>query len=90
VVKQSSVLVSFAAICNVSHTFAQSPQFGGSLQSLVSKAVQAEWRRLSDAEMTCIEQPLWQQRSAISASTDRNIAPSDSRIAAERAFVKIK
>ena len=49
-VKQSTVLLSFAVICNVSHGFAQSPQFGGILQSVVTKAVQAEGRRFSDTE----------------------------------------
>jgi hypothetical protein len=48
VLKQSTVLLSFAVICNVSHTFAQSPRFGG---QPITKAVQAEWRRFSDADM---------------------------------------
>jgi hypothetical protein len=85
VVKQSAVLLSFAVICNVSHAFAQSPQFGGILQSVVTKAVQAEWRRFSDTEITCIEQTLRQRASSISAPIDRGIPPSDAQIAVERA-----
>jgi hypothetical protein len=85
VVKQSTVLLSFAVICNLSHAFAQIPQFGGFLQSVATKAAQAEWRGLSDVQMTCIEQTLWQRGSAISAPTDWNIPPSDAWIAAERA-----
>jgi hypothetical protein len=54
VVKQSTVLLSFAVICNVSHASAQSLLFGGIPQWVVTKAVQAEWRRFSDTETTCI------------------------------------
>jgi hypothetical protein len=85
VVKQSTVLLSFAVICNVSHAFAQSPQFGRILQSVVTKAVQAEGRRFSDTEMTCIEQTLRQRGSSISAPMEGGIPPSDAQIAAERA-----
>jgi hypothetical protein len=83
VVKKSTVLLSFAVICNVSHTFAQGPQFGGIPQS-VTKAVQAEWRRFSDTELPCIEQTLRQRGMIISGPTDQGIPPSGAQIAAER------
>jgi hypothetical protein len=83
VMKHSTVLLSFAVICNVSHTFAQSPQFNGISQS-ITKAVQAEWRRFSDTEITCIGPPLPQRGSTILAPTDQGIPPSDAQIAAER------
>jgi hypothetical protein len=85
VVKQSAVLLSFAVICNVSNASAQIPQFGGILQSVVTKAVRAEWRGFSDIEITCIEQTLRQRASNISAPIDRGIPPSDAQIAVERA-----
>jgi hypothetical protein len=85
VVKQSAVLLTFAVIYNVSHAFAQSPQFGGIQQSVVTKAIQAEWRRFSDTEISCIELTLRQRASSISAPMDRDIPPSDAQIAAERA-----
>jgi hypothetical protein len=81
VLKQSTVLLSFAVICNVSHTFAQSPRFGG---QPITKAVKAEWRRFSDAEITCIEQTLRQRGSTISTPGDQGIPPSDAQVAAER------
>jgi hypothetical protein len=84
VVKHSIVVLSFAVICNVSHTFAQSPRFGGNPQS-ITKAVQAEWRRFSDTEITCIEQTLHQPGSTISTPTDQGIPLSDAQIAAESA-----
>jgi hypothetical protein len=56
-VKQSTVLLSVAVICNVGLAFAQSPQFGGIPQWVVTKAVQVEWRRFSDTEMTCSNYP---------------------------------
>jgi hypothetical protein len=84
VVKHSIVVLSFAGICNVSHTFAQSPRFGGNPQS-ITEAAQAEWRRFSDTEITCVEQTLHQPGSTISTSTDQGIPVSYAQIAAERA-----
>jgi hypothetical protein len=84
-VKQSTVLLSVAVICNVGLAFAQSPQFGGIPQWVVTKAVQVEWRRFSDTEMTCIEQTLRQRGSTMSAPIGQGIPPSDAQIAAERA-----
>jgi hypothetical protein len=72
VVKQSTILLSFAVICNVNHTFAQSSQFGGILQS-VTKAVEA----VSDDEIPCIEQTVRQRGSIISGPKGHGIPPSD-------------
>jgi hypothetical protein len=80
VVKHSTVLLSFAVICNVNHTFAQSPLFGGILQS-VTKAVQA----VSDNEIPCIEQTVGRRGSIILAPMDHGIPPADAQIAVQRA-----
>ena len=85
-VKQSTVLLSFAVIFNVSHAFAQGLQFAGIPQSsIVAKAAQAEWRQFSDTEITCIKQTLRQRGFTSSAPIDPGIPPSDAQIAAERA-----
>jgi hypothetical protein len=84
VVKLSTILLSFAIICNVSHTIAQSPQFDGISQS-ITQAVQAERKRFSDTEIACIEQIPRRRGSTISALIDQGIPPSDAQIAAERA-----
>jgi hypothetical protein len=84
-VKQSAVLLSFAVICNVSHAFAQSPQFQEILQSVVTKAVQAEPWRFSDTEITCEEQTLGHRASSISAPLAWGVPTSDAQMAAERA-----
>ena len=83
-------LLSLAVLCNGSDALARNPrdvfnQFAGIPQSVVTKAVQAEWRRSPDAEITCVDQNLRPRGSSISTLIERSIPPSDGRVAPERA-----
>ena len=82
-------LLTLAVLCDGSDALARNPpdvfnQFAGIPQPVVSKAVQAEWRRSPDAEITCVDQNLRLRRSSISMLIERSIPPSDGRIAPER------
>jgi hypothetical protein len=55
--------LSLAVLCNGSDALARNPrdvfnQFAGIPQSVVTKAVQAQWRKSPDAEITCVGQNL--------------------------------
>jgi hypothetical protein len=63
VVRHSAALLSLAVLCNGSDALARNPrdvfnQFAGIPQSVVTKAVQAQWRKSPDAEITCVGQNL--------------------------------
>jgi hypothetical protein len=61
VVTYSAAFLSLAVLCNGGHALARNPhdvfnQPAGIPQSVVTKAVQAEWRRSPDVEVTCVDQ----------------------------------
>jgi hypothetical protein len=76
VVRHSAALLSLAVLCNGSDALARNPrdvfnQFAGIPQSVVTKAVQAEWRNSPDAEITCVGQNLRPGGSSKSALISR-------------------
>lgn len=58
--------------------------FGGLIKSAVVQAALAEWRKLPQGEVTCVNQNLRQQGSDLQAVIQQGITPSDPRIAGLR------
>jgi TPR repeat protein len=70
---------------------AQSPNeifniFGGIMRSAMTRATQAEWRKLTQNEIACIDQMLHQRGTSVGSTIQQGIKPSDSRIADVRSF----
>jgi hypothetical protein len=83
-------LLSLAVLCNGGDALARNPrdvfnQVAGIPQSVGTKAVQTEWMRSPDAEITCVDQNLRPRGSRISTLIERSIPPSDGRVVPERA-----
>lgn len=55
--------------------------FGGIMQSAVTQAAQAEWRKLSQNELSCVDQALRQRGSDLQTTIRQGITPSDAQIA---------
>ena len=94
-VRHSAALLSLAVLCNGSDALARNPrdvfkQFGGIPQSVVTKAVQAEWRKSPDAEITCVGQNLRPGGSSKSALIEQGIPHSDGGVVPERASCRIQ
>lgn len=62
--------------------------FGGLVQTAISQATQAEWRKLSPAEMSCIDENLRQRGLSIGQAVQQGITPSDGRLAEVRRFCR--
>jgi hypothetical protein len=95
VVRHSAALLSLAVLCNGSDALARNHrdvfnQFAGIPQSVVTKAVQAEWRKSPDAEITCVGQSLRPGGSSKSALIEQGIPRSDGGVAPERASCRIQ
>jgi hypothetical protein len=95
VVRHFAALLSLAILCHGSDALARNPrdafnQFAGISQSVVTKAVQAEWRKPPDAETTCVEQNLRPGRSSISALPEHGIPTSDGGAVPDRASCRIQ
>jgi hypothetical protein len=95
VVRHSAALLSLAVLCNGSDALARNPrdvfnQFAGIPQSVVTKAVQAGWRKSPDAEITCVGQNLRPGGSSKSALIEQGIPHSDGGVAPERASCRIQ
>ena len=58
--------------------------FGGMIRSGIAAATQAEWQRLPNAEVACIDGALRQRGSSINEVIRQGLAPSDPRLSALR------
>jgi hypothetical protein len=58
--------------------------FGSAIRSGVTAAVQADWERVPNAEVTCIDGALRQRGSSINEMVLQGISPADSRMAVFR------
>jgi hypothetical protein len=92
----SAAFLSFAFLCNGSEALARNPrdalnQFSGTSQSVVvTKAIQAEWRKSPDVEITCVEQDLRPGGASISALLELGISTFDGGVARDRASCRIQ
>lgn len=59
--------------------------FGVIAQSAIAQKTQAEWRKLSQSELACVNQNLRQRGSDLGAVIQQGIVPSDARISDVRA-----
>jgi hypothetical protein len=94
-VRHSAALLSLAVLCNGGDALARNPrdvlnQFAGIRQLVVTKAVQAEWMKSPDAEITCLAQNPRPQGRSISALIEQDIPTSDGRVAPERASCRLQ
>lgn len=94
-VRYCAALLSLAVLCNSSNALARNPrgafiQFADIPQSVVTKAVQAEWRKSPDAEITCVGQNLRPAGWGKSELIEQGIPTSDGAFAPERAFCRIQ
>jgi hypothetical protein len=55
--------------------------FGGLVQTAITQATQAEWRKMTPAEMSCIDENLRQRGLSIAQAVQQGISPSDGRLA---------
>ena len=58
--------------------------FGGLIRSAVVQTTLTEWRKLSQSEVSCVDQNLRQQGTSLQAAIQQGITPSDPRIAGSR------
>jgi hypothetical protein len=58
--------------------------FGGIVQSAIVQTTLAEWRKLPQNELACVDQTLRQRGSDLRTLIQQGITPSDPRIAAMR------
>src|SRR6266436_3790327 len=58
---------------------------GGGVQSAKVQAAYADWRRLSQSEVNCVDQSLRGQRTSLWSLIQRGIDPSDPTVAKLRA-----
>jgi hypothetical protein len=92
----SAAFLSFAFLCNGSEALARNPrdalnQFSGTSQSVVvTKAIQAEWRKSPDVEITCVGQDLQPGGASISALLELGISTFDGGVARGRASCRIQ
>ena len=82
-----AVLFSVGLTCET--VFAQSGSdivniFGGLVQSAINQAIQAEWRKLPPAEISCIDENLRQRGTSIGQVAQQGFSPNDGRLAEVR------
>ena len=77
---------------SITPAFAQNPQaqemfnlFSGMMQTAITQEATAEWRKLPDNEIVCLDQALHAQGSSVQVAIQRGIGPADPRIAEDRA-----
>lgn len=58
--------------------------FGGMIRSGISAAIQADWERLPNSEVACIDATLRQRGSSINDMVHQGVSPSDPRMAGFR------
>jgi hypothetical protein len=58
--------------------------FGGMIKSGIAAATQADWERLPNSEVACVDATLRQQGSSINDMVRQGVSPSDSRMAGFR------
>jgi hypothetical protein len=85
------VLFSVGFACEA--VFAQSGSdiiniFGGLVQTAISQAIQAEWRKLPPAEISCIDENLRQRGTSIGQVAQQGFSPNDVRLADVRRFCR--
>jgi hypothetical protein len=62
--------------------------FGGLVQTAISQAIQAEWRKLPPAEISCIDEDLRQRGTSIGQLAQQGFSPNDARLADVRRFCR--
>ena len=62
--------------------------FGGLVQTAISQAIQAEWRKLPPAEISCIDENLRQRGTSIGQLAQQGFSPNDARLADVRRFCR--
>lgn len=62
--------------------------FGGLVQSAINQAIQAEWRKLPSAEVSCIDENLRQRGTSIGQAVQQGFSPNDGRLAELRRFCR--
>ncbi|RTL77232.1 MAG: superinfection immunity protein [Bradyrhizobiaceae bacterium] len=82
-------LVLFSTLASIFSAKAQIPNellngLGGLVQSGMRMAIQAEWERISPAEVGCIDRQLQQQGSSINRVIASGVGPADNRLASAR------
>jgi hypothetical protein len=80
-----TLCVLVAASCWCRQAIAQSSAdiiniFGGLVQTAISQAIQAEWKKVSLDQISCIDNILRERGSSLSAVVQQNIGPGDARI----------
>jgi uncharacterized protein len=58
--------------------------FGGMVRSGITAATQADWERLPDAEVACVDRALRERGSSINEMVRQGVSPSDARMAGLR------
>jgi hypothetical protein len=87
---KTALYVSLVLVGGCASAFAQNANdvmrlFGGIMQGAISQATQAEWRKLPQSELSCVDQTLRQRGSDLTDVIRQGITPSDARIADIRA-----
>lgn len=62
--------------------------FGGMIRSGIAAATQAEWQRLPNSEISCMDGALRQRGSSVNEAIRQGISPLDPRMAATRSFCR--
>lgn len=62
--------------------------FGGLVQTAISQAIQAEWRKLPPAEISCIDENLRQRGTSVGQVAQQGFSPNDGRLAEVRRFCR--
>jgi hypothetical protein len=58
--------------------------FGGMVQTVISRAAQAEWQKLPPAELACVDRNVGQRGSSLNLAIQQGIPPSDMRVSDAR------
>ena len=87
---KTALYISVSLVASGTSVYAQNAtdilnMFGGIMQSAVTQAAQVEWRKLSQNELSCVDQTLRQRGSDLQTAIRQGITPSDARIADIRA-----
>ena len=62
--------------------------FGGLVQTAISQAIQAEWRKIPPAEISCIDENLRQRGTSIGQLAQQGFSPNDARLSDVRSFCR--
>jgi hypothetical protein len=86
---RAAVLITLSFGIGCTNAFAQNVNdmmhlFGGMVQGAITQASQAEWKKLRQPEMSCVDQNLRQQGSSLQTVIQQGITPSDPRVAGSR------